>query len=100
MLATETLFGSEILSRYSAPLAAVVPPPTVFLHPQDAASFDIADGDRVRLVTSRGRVTVEASLSDRMAAGVMVVPRLRGTPLERFVPGVTPAEVRIEKEGG
>jgi len=100
VLATETLFGSEILSHYSAPLAAVVPSPTVFLHPQDAASFDIADGDRVRLVTSRGRVTVEASLSDRMAAGVMVVPRLRGTPLERFVPGVTPAEVRIEKEGG
>jgi len=47
--------------------------PTVLVHPADAATAGIADGDRVRLGNARGEVVLHARLFDGMQPGVIVV---------------------------
>ncbi|MEJ2700535.1 MAG: molybdopterin dinucleotide binding domain-containing protein, partial [Desulfuromonadales bacterium] len=100
LLPTETLFGSELLSSLSPPLDSICPAPFVLLHVEDAKAAGIEEDDRVTLVAPRGRATASARLSAGMARGVAVLPRLRGTPLETFVPGGDPIPCRLEKEGG
>ena len=46
--------------------------PTVLVHPEDAASLNIADGGRVRLGNTRGEVVLHARLTDGMQPGVLV----------------------------
>jgi NADH-quinone oxidoreductase subunit G len=100
LLPTETLFGSELLSSLSPPLDPVRPEPFVLLHVEDAQAAGIAEGDKVALLAAGGRATASARLSSGMARGVTILPRLRGTPLETFVPGGGPLPCRVEKEGG
>lgn len=99
LLAVEALFGSEILSGFSAALDAVRPEPYVLLHPSDAESFNLQDGDRAHLVAENGRASVIVKVTDTMAAGSAIVPRLRHTALETFVPGAQ-LDCTLEKEGG
>jgi NADH-quinone oxidoreductase subunit G len=100
LLPVETLYGSELLSSLSPPLAAVVPAPHALLHADDAARLGLADGDRARLTTPLGHFSVAVHLSDRMAPGLVLMPRLRGTPLAAFVPGAGHLDCRLEKEAG
>jgi NADH-quinone oxidoreductase subunit G len=95
----ETLFGSEILSSLSPPLAAVTPAPHVLLHTADAARLGLVEGEPARLSTALGHFNVTVQTSDRMAPGVAILPRLRGTPVEVFVPGAGHLDCLIEKEG-
>jgi NADH-quinone oxidoreductase subunit G len=95
----ETLFGSEILSSLSPPLASVTPAPHVLLHTADAARLGLAEGESARLSTALGHFSVTVQTSDRMARGVAILPRLRGTPVEVFVPGAGHLDCLIEKEG-
>ncbi len=46
--------------------------PTVLVHPADAASLGIADGDRVELSNDRGAVRLRAKLFDGLLRGVLV----------------------------
>ncbi|MHB1397711.1 MAG: NADH-quinone oxidoreductase subunit NuoG [Trichloromonadaceae bacterium] len=87
LLATETLFGSELLSCLSPPLAAVTPAPFVLLHPAEAETLGLSDGQRLRLTTPFGFASVALKLSAEMAPGLVIAPRLRGTALENLVPG-------------
>jgi len=98
LLAVEDLFGSELLSGFSAPLDAVRPEPQVLLHPRDAKRLGLADGDRAHLVAEQGRASVLVKLSSDMAPGAVIVPRLRHTALETFVPG-SHIDCILEKEG-
>lgn len=68
------------------------------LSPNDAAELDIADGDRVRLVTPRGAAEVPAMVSDRMQAGHISLPNGLGLDYpdeagERALDGVAPNEL-------
>ena len=99
LLAVENLFGSEILAGFSAPLDAVRPQPYVLLHPLDAERLGLAEGDRARLVAERGRSLVLVRVTPDMAPGAVIVPRLRHTALEAFVPGAR-IDCTLEKEGG
>jgi len=99
LLPVETLFGSEILSSLSPPLAAVTAAPHVLLHVDDAADLGLAEGEQARLSTNLGHFSVAVRTSDRMAKGVAILPRLRGTPVEVFVPGAGHLDCLIEKEG-
>ena len=68
------------------------------LSPNDAAELDIADGDRVRLVTPRGAAEVPAMVSDRMQAGHISLPNGLGLDYpdeagERACDGVAPNEL-------
>jgi NADH-quinone oxidoreductase subunit G len=99
LLPVETLFGSELLSSLSPSLAAVTPAPHVLLHAADAAGLGLAEGEPARLSTALGHFSVTVRTSDRMAPGVAILPRLRGTPVEVFVPGAGHIDCLIEKEG-
>jgi anaerobic selenocysteine-containing dehydrogenase len=46
--------------------------PTVFVHPDDLAALNIADGDKVRLGNSRGVVTLHAKATEGMRRGVLI----------------------------
>ncbi len=48
--------------------------PRLVIHPDDAASRDIATGDRVRIVNDRGSFTATAEVTDRARSGVVVSP--------------------------
>ncbi len=54
----------------------------------------------MRLTAALGRFELPARVSDRTAAGIVFLPRLRGSALEAFVPGGGPLYGRIEKSGG
>jgi NADH-quinone oxidoreductase subunit G len=99
LLPVETLFGSELLSSLSPPLAAVTAEPHVLLHAEDAAGLGLSEGVRARLSTALGHFRVTVRTSDRMAKGVAILPRLRGTPVEVFVPGAGHLDCLLEKEG-
>jgi NADH-quinone oxidoreductase subunit G len=78
VLLTEHTFGTEELSSYSACLEEVQDKPFAGLHPGDAASIGVRDGDRVAVNAGASAVKLDVKVFDNMAAGVMVVPRLRG----------------------
>ena len=77
----------------------VFPPAWTALHPDDAAPLGLTAGESVLLRTNRGEVQVRLHLSARMAPGLVVLPRLRGTPLEPFVPGTGLQGCTVEKGG-
>jgi anaerobic selenocysteine-containing dehydrogenase len=46
--------------------------PTVMIHPDDAATLEIADGDAVTLGNTRGETTLTAKLFDGLRRGVLI----------------------------
>jgi anaerobic selenocysteine-containing dehydrogenase len=50
------------------------PSPSVVLHPLDAASRGVVDGDRVRVFNDRGSFACSVRVSDDARAGVVVAP--------------------------
>ena len=60
--------------------------PTVLIHPDDAASQGIADGDRVRLGNRLGEVILHAKLSTGQQPGVLVAESI--WPSEAFDGGI------------
>jgi NADH-quinone oxidoreductase subunit G len=100
LLAVQDLFGSEILAAFSPVLDPVRPAPRVLLAPGDAAHLGVAEGERVRLVTATGTATAAVQLVPGTPPGLVMVPSLRGTPLEIFLPGSGIVDCRLEKEEG
>ncbi len=47
--------------------------PAVMLHPDDAATLGVADGERVRLGNDRGDLVIHAALFDGVQRGVVIV---------------------------
>ncbi len=99
LLPVESFAGSELFASLSAPLAPLRSEPTVVLHAADGARLGLADGDPARLTTALGHLPVMVRLSERMASGLVIAPRLRGSALEVLVPGGPPLECRIETGG-
>ncbi len=58
----------------SARLVKGKPRCTLLIHPRDAATRGIADGDPVRLASRTGAVVAPAELSDQMMPGVVSLP--------------------------
>ncbi len=55
------------------PGLARVDPDTVWLHPQDAAARGIVDGQRVRVFNQHGATMLPATVTDRIAPGVVSI---------------------------
>jgi len=91
-------FGSGLLASLCRHLQQLVPDPYVRMSARDAASHGVADGDRVRLHTQHASAVVRVLVEGDLTPGLLLVPRLRNTPLEMFVPGSTAWPCRIEKE--
>jgi NADH-quinone oxidoreductase subunit G len=98
VLAMECLYGSEAIASFSPVLDPVRPEPHVWMHLDDASRLGLAAGETVRMTSDLGRTTATLRLSTAMAPGLLLVPRLRGTPLEIFVPGGGSRNCQVEKE--
>jgi anaerobic selenocysteine-containing dehydrogenase len=59
--------------------------PTVFVHPDDLAALDIKDGDKVRLGSARGVVTLHAKALAEIRRGVLIAESI--WPNEAFEDG-------------
>jgi len=92
-------FGSDLPGSLSAPWAAVRPKPTVLLNRSDAERLDLMDGDRALLTTSRGHLRLTVAVTDQSAPGLAILPRLRGTPLDDFIPGSGHLDCTLTKDG-
>jgi formate dehydrogenase major subunit len=62
------------MTRRSKALDAIAPEAFVAMHPADAAALSISNGDRVRVTSKRGQVTLRANLSDRECRGAVFIP--------------------------
>lgn len=60
--------------------------PTAFIHPEDAAGLQIADGQLVRLGNRRGQIRIHAKLYDGVQRGVVIVESI--WPHAAFVDGM------------
>lgn len=87
LLPVESLFGSELLASLSPPLQLRDTDPYVLLHSEDAKERGLREGERVRLSSSLGQFSLTLRLSARMARGIAIVPRQRGSGIELLVPG-------------
>jgi len=97
LLTVETLFGSELLASFSSPLAPMVPGPHLFIHPSDAAPLNLKEGDAVGVEAGGETFPLVVRVMDDMAAGLVIVPRIRGTATERLIPGSGTLPCRIVK---
>ena len=98
LLAVADTFGTGLLASLCQHLQALIPDPYVRMSRHDAELHGVADGDRVRLHTQHASAQVRVIVSSDLTPGLLLVPRLRNTPLEMFVPGSTAWSCRIEKE--
>ena len=60
--------------KLNAALSFLGSPADIILHPEDAAANGIAQGDRVRVSTSRGEIFLTAEVSDTIRPGVASIP--------------------------
>jgi NADH-quinone oxidoreductase subunit G len=75
LLMVEWLFGTTEFSAHSDSLDAGLTEPTMSMHPKDAERAGLSDGDIVSIELDNGTLEIAVSVSDRMAEGVLVVPR-------------------------
>jgi len=68
-----TLYNYEIGSheRRALGLAEWFPETALEIHPEDAATLEISEGDRVRLSSPRGQIETKARISDSIAKGTV-----------------------------
>ncbi len=62
------------MTRRSKALDRLAPEAFVGMHPEDASSLGISDGDRVRVTSARGSVALRAKLTERECKGAVFVP--------------------------
>jgi len=98
LLAVADTFGSGLLASLCRHLQVLIPDPYVRMSSIDAQRYGVADGDRVRLHTQHASARVRVIVEPELTPGLLLVPRLRNTPLEMFVPGSTAWPCRIDKE--
>jgi NADH-quinone oxidoreductase subunit G len=80
IILAEQTFGTEELSTYSACLETLEDEPFAGLAPKDAEALGIRDGDRIAIRTENGAMELAARVCGNMAAGVVIIPRLRRLP--------------------
>ncbi|RJQ84028.1 MAG: hypothetical protein C4519_05605, partial [Desulfobacteraceae bacterium] len=75
LITHELTFGSEELSCRSLQLIELEPPPRAGLSAADAQRLKLKEGDRIAIDAGAGDIEVELTVSDRIAPGVLLVPR-------------------------
>ncbi len=77
LIMTDWMFGTSEFSAYSDSIRDSIPEPVLSMHPKDAAKAGLSDGNMVFLELENGSVEVKLLVSERMAEGVLVLPRHR-----------------------
>jgi formate dehydrogenase alpha subunit len=67
-------YHTGTMTRNSPTLDAEVPEGLLEIHPQDALRLDVQEGDRVKVQSRRGEITVKTQLTDRVEPGVVFMP--------------------------
>jgi formate dehydrogenase major subunit len=62
------------MTRRSYALDAISPRPEVYIHPDDAAELDLADGEMARVTSRRGTIVLATRLSHREGRGSCFIP--------------------------
>jgi NADH-quinone oxidoreductase subunit G len=75
VLAVESLFGTEELSRYAAVIQQLAAPPQVFMHRDDGHRLGLADKGRLRLRHGEEELEFSVRLVENMAPGHLIAPR-------------------------
>ena len=75
LLMVEWMFGTTEFSAWSDSLCASITEPHMSMHSKDAQFAGLSDGDRVSVELDNGSMEIRVSVSDRMAEGVLVIPR-------------------------
>jgi NADH-quinone oxidoreductase subunit G len=94
IILTERTFGTEELSSYSACLKPLEEEPFAGLHRQDAETLGIRTGDRLAIRTASGMIELVANVSDRMAPGGILIPRLRRLPWQALGKRIRRQDIR------
>ena len=77
LILVEWTFGTEELSSLSPHLEKVEKSPCLLMQADDAARWGLEDGDRVSLQMSGGAIEVPLSVKEKMAKGIVFLPRHR-----------------------
>ncbi len=77
LLLVDWTFGTEELAGYSDILRQAETLPVLWMHPRDAASYELTDGNRAAIHLPKGSLAVQVKVSDAVAPGVVVLPRHR-----------------------
>ncbi len=67
-------YNGGSMTRRTAALQNQAPACKVEIHPRDAGSLRISDGDSVNVITARGRFTAGVRVTDSMKPGVVFLP--------------------------
>ncbi|MBI4720003.1 MAG: hypothetical protein HY770_01975 [Chitinivibrionia bacterium] len=67
-------FHSGTMTRNSRILDEMVPEGFVEMHPDDAANYDIADGEIISVSTRRGSIRIKAKVAKRSKRNVVFIP--------------------------
>lgn len=62
------------MTRRSETLASIVPEGYVEINPDDASAADVRNGERVKIASPRGEVTLKAHITDRVSKGMLFIP--------------------------
>jgi formate dehydrogenase major subunit len=62
------------MTRRSFALDTISPRPEVYLHPEDAAEFGLADGEMARVTSRRGTIVLDTRYSYRESRGSCFIP--------------------------
>ncbi len=98
LLTGPTMFHSGSLSTLSPGLARLQGENLVLIHPTDARSLGIEEGQKVTLQSGNGKLTLKVSLSPKAAPGVLFVPyhfENGGNDLSGW--DLRPSRVKLEK---
>ena len=77
LITVDWTFGTEELSVRSIHLRQVEKEPCLFVQNDDATRLGLSDGDKVVIQTDTGTVSVNAAVVEKMAPGILVLPRHR-----------------------
>jgi len=67
-------YHTGTMTRRIGPLNAVSPEAYVEMNPADAERMGISDGEKVKVRSRRGEITLKATVGDRPAPGVVFIP--------------------------
>ena len=75
LLLVERTFGTEALSSHSTVLSEQADAPAARMHPEELQRLGLQAGGRIVLSTKKGSLELPLAADDRMAPGVLTIPR-------------------------
>ncbi len=67
-------FHTRSLTKRSPTLQAHAPEPFVEINPDDAFRFHIKDGQKIKVESTRGEITIKAIVTDKIKPGIVFIP--------------------------